>query len=64
MSGLENSMFKDGTGGCGGCGGRGSWDPSESDGVSGGRTGCAGHGGDFSVIFVFYSNDLPCDVTE
>ena len=54
-------MFKDGTGGCGGCGDRGGWDPSESDGVCGGRAGCAGHGGDFAVIFFFYSNDLPCD---
>ena len=54
-------MFKDGTGGCGGCGGRGGWDPSESDCVIGVNAGCAGHGCDFPVIFVFYSNDLPCD---
>ena len=54
-------MFKDGTGGCGGCGGRGGWDPSEFDCVIGVNAGCAGHGCDFPVIFVFYSNDLPCD---
>lgn len=62
LIGIVIFTFKVETGNRGGCEGSGGWHPSKFGrdwGGCGGRGFCSGG---FSVIFVLYSNDIPCEV--